>query len=421
MKLFLFALAAAPWALAAWAGFGKREAQWVVLLTGDTDGYLAPCGCTKPMSGGIRRRASAVRALTAGSNFALLDNGSLSQGQNRQDHLKSETLAEALATMGVTAVHLTAADARLGPGLVIAVNQLAGNKLITGSLEPSASNTTLPFLAKGPFLIGAVSPQPESLALSLGERPVAADEAIQRLVSTAQERGLKPILMLQGTREQAARLARRFPVLRLIQYRSASSPREELDTVAGVVLASPGDKAKHLVRLLWTGSRFQGYAAVDLGPQFKDDPAASAVFKTYLGRVDDENLLDKLRRTPGDEFVGSEACGKCHAEALRIWKASQHGSALKTLEDEGHGRDPDCVYCHVVGLDKTSGFRSRTDTPRLADVGCESCHGPGARHSVDPYRDKLGKAGARSCAPCHVPEHSPGFDFHTYWPRIEHK
>jgi hypothetical protein len=38
----------------------------------------------------------------------------------------------------------------------------------------------------------------------------------------------------------------------------------------------------------------------------------------------------------------------------------------------------------------------------------------------DPLNNKLGKAGESSCMQCHVPAHSPNFDFQTYWKQIEH-
>jgi hypothetical protein len=38
----------------------------------------------------------------------------------------------------------------------------------------------------------------------------------------------------------------------------------------------------------------------------------------------------------------------------------------------------------------------------------------------DPEKHRLGKAGEQSCMTCHVPAHSPGFDFPTYWKKIEH-
>jgi hypothetical protein len=72
------------------------------------------------------------------------------------------------------------------------------------------------------------------------------------------------------------------------------------------------------------------------------------------------------------------------------------------------------------GWSSKSGFVSMEKTPHLKDVGCESCHGPARKHVQDPLNNKLGKAGEGSCMQCHVPAHSPNFDFQTYWKQIEH-
>src|SRR4051794_23568395 len=80
----------------------KADSGIAVILGGDTDGYLSPCGCTSPMTGGIRRRASAIRALSGSQRPIILENGGLINGNGPQDEMKARTLAKALASVGVT-------------------------------------------------------------------------------------------------------------------------------------------------------------------------------------------------------------------------------------------------------------------------------------------------------------------------------
>ncbi len=160
-----------------------------------------------------------------------------------------------------------------------------------------------------------------------------------------------------------------------------------------------------------------------LTEDFKDDPETIQIKLGYLARVDAEALLLQMPRRPtlnGDTFAGSRACRPCHSDDYRIWERSKHAKAMQTLVDEKHDKDPECVVCHVVGLEFESGFVSMEKTPHLKDVGCESCHGPARKHVQDPLNNKLGKAGEGSCMQCHVPAHSPNFDFQTYWKQIEH-
>ena len=55
--------------------------------------------------------------------------------------------------------------------------------------------------------------------------------------------------------------------------------------------------------------------------------------------------------------------------------------------------DGECVVCHTVGFGYKTGFANEKDTPKLKDVGCESCHGPGSLHAKNPenqvWRDRM--------------------------------
>ena len=69
---------------------------------------------------------------------------------------------------------------------------------------------------------------------------------------------------------------------------------------------------------------------------------------------------------------------------------------------------PECVICHVVGMEYEGGYISEEKTGHLKDVGCENCHGPGSEHVKT-----LGKAKTTdpksTCEDCHTPEHSSDY------------
>jgi hypothetical protein len=389
-----------------------------VLVGGSTDGYLSPCGCTKPMSGGIRRRVTAVRQLAKGGKAVILENGGFVSGIGRQDEMKAETISESLKSVGVTAVNLTTSEAALGPAMISTIQRLSGDALVSGSVEGSPT-AVVPLKASAPFLIGAGSMKAEAIATALGGRPRNIERVAEDLSAQAAENELIPVLMLDGNREQARDLARKYPKLALIVFRSSGDPPNQAETEGGTWLVTPGEHGKFVVRLTYDKA-FGGYSVVRLGPEVGDDPTAGRAYDRYLDRVGREQLLEKLPRLPGKAFSGSERCGTCHSEALAIWKSSGHSHALTTLEKERHDRDPDCVGCHTVGLDVDTGFKTRASTPDLASVGCESCHGAGEEHSKDP-KVKMGKVGEQVCLRCHTKENSPTFDFKSYWAKVIHK
>lgn len=397
------------------------EPAYTFFVTGDANGYLAPCGCSYPMMGGAKRRATAIRDLGEKGRTIVLENGGFIKDIGRQDEIKSETFAQLHDSMVGTAINLCFSESKLGLGNLAALSQLSKGRLTSLSVPKSPVLDIPPLIKKGNFAIAGASEQAEAIAATLGESATPINQAVEKFVSEAQAQGLYPVLMLDGNRQAALRLAQRFPALALIQYKSVGHPPEKLEMEGNTALVTPGDGGKVLVKLTWKDGKFGSYLPIDLGPNFKDDPDATRLYKAYLKRVSDEHLLEKLPRTSKDEYVGGKACFSCHAEAADVWKHSKHAGALATLEHEGHDRDPDCVSCHVVGLDSLNGFVSRMKTPDLASVGCESCHGAGKAHSAAPKLNPMPKIGEKACMSCHRPENSPRFDFSTYWAKIKHK
>lgn len=399
----------------------KATPEYVLFLSGNAQGYLSPCGCSAPMIGGTKRRATAISRLGVKGRTLLLENGGLVKGAGRQDEIKLETFSQLHAASHGAILNLTPSEAALGQGTIMSMMRLSGGRLLSASVQGTPDLNIQPFRTEGPFLVGGLSTKSDELGAQLGLTPINVESAAKTLVEKATQLKKHLIVVLDGSRQEAAEIAKKFPSIMLIQYRSFGSPPNKSDRVGNVMLASPGDGGRYLIRLVWKGDRFNSYVPVELDPGYTDDKAATATFKTYLGRVDEENLIDEWARSETGKFVGTAACGKCHAESHDVWKKSKHAHALHTLEKEGHQRDPDCVECHVVGLASIYGFKSRAETPDLADVGCESCHGPGAAHSAAPKEVKMGVVGEKSCMPCHRVENSPKFNFADYWPKIKHK
>jgi hypothetical protein len=111
----------------------------------------------------------------------------------------------------------------------------------------------------------------------------------------------------------------------------------------------------------------------------------------------------------GLSYVGSGACNEdCHSDIYDKWNSLAHADAYATLVDVNSHFDPECVVCHVVGMEYESGFLTEEQTPKLKDVGCENCHGPGSKHIENPLEVKPGEPKS-ACEDCHTPEHSAEF------------
>ena len=365
-----------------------------LIVTGNYQGQLSPCGCTKPMSGGIKRLAT----LASVSEGVVVDSGGWVSGSGTQDVLKAETVAETLGGLRLGGALLTESERQLGEATV---ENLAG-LMNTSWLTPGS-----PHEVDGLWIGGeGFAPANEAAEVStfLSQRPA----------------GLPAVWVTSRDLSGALALAKESPGVEVLVYRSSGSPDLSERSAGGTWLVSSGSKGKMAVEVSFRGQKPDTYRRLELTEDFPDEPRATKVFRTYLDRVKSADLLSRLPREDGPEFAGNEKCGSCHADALKSWKDSAHTHALKTLEDLTEDRDPDCVRCHVVGSGSTHGFTERAKTPHLANVGCESCHGAGAQHSFMPAQFKLPKVGLTVCATCHDVDHSPGFDPNEAWKAISH-
>ena len=167
-------------------------------------------------------------------------------------------------------------------------------------------------------------------------------------------------------------------------------------------------------------------------------PIAESIRKK---RVAFNRRLEKLNKTvertvppvPEGEatYIGTNQCATCHTEAHEFWTGTKHAEAVETLQERDKAWDQDCIGCHVVGYEKPGGsvlgklkyeeeIGGATLTKDLRDVGCENCHGPGSKHRTQPVGSDgepqyiESGSGEQVCKQCHVPEHSPRFNYETY-------
>ena len=83
--------------------------EMALVITGQTYGYLSPCGCSRPQKGGLERRANFMDGLRAkGWTVVGLDLGDVAppKGLAAQNQLKYKFAMQALAEMGYAAVGL---------------------------------------------------------------------------------------------------------------------------------------------------------------------------------------------------------------------------------------------------------------------------------------------------------------------------
>lgn len=114
------------------------------------------------------------------------------------------------------------------------------------------------------------------------------------------------------------------------------------------------------------------------------------------------------------DYLSYTACEMCHSDKVESWKATGHAKAFEALKTQGEEKqeNPGCVKCHVVAYEQDGGFIDMDLTPELKDVQCESCHGPGKKHTETFSADDInGKPGEDICRECHTEGQDKDFNY----------
>ncbi|MGL4941839.1 MAG: multiheme c-type cytochrome [Thermoguttaceae bacterium] len=444
-----------------------------IVFSGFLNGYVEPCGCAglDRMKGGLGRRHTFFEQLRErGWNLIPIDAGNLNKGASPLEEQKFQfVIEEAMRLMQYQAVGMGDRELLFPPTtLLLYTADTVGNPKRYTSANVALFDFDPTILApyriatSGGVRVGVVS----ALGKSLQQNITAADEVVfvDPLVpvrnAVAQ---LKKVpcdfiaLIFHGSTSERDALLAEFPnntfSFVIPSETPAEPPLEPQKLPCGAWLIEVGLKGSYVVVAEIGSDKSLSaikFHRVALDGRFTMSPgvlAAMQSYQDYLKDVGWEGL--GLRPTPSPQadkngkFVGSASCRNCHEKSFDVWKTSSHASALRALVDvskPARQYDPECIACHVVGWNPsdatpyTSGFVSQQKTPLLADVGCESCHGPGEVHVAAETNGsaaakntarldvRLTLEGARHhCTQCHDHENSPAFNFDTYWDKVKHK
>lgn len=113
-------------------------------------------------------------------------------------------------------------------------------------------------------------------------------------------------------------------------------------------------------------------------------PMPEIPLKKAMGAKAYDNAINS-----GDySYVGNSKCRLCHRNFFLGRKNDPHDYAMESLSSSGNEKNPHCLRCHSTGHGTPTGFVDMEKTPRLANVQCEGCHGPGNIH-IALAKDKV--------------------------------
>jgi len=426
------------------APHGPREVR--VFFTGDVSGMLTPCNCFTGQLGGLTRLWSLYQSLPS-PNALKVDVGDAVRSPQDFNVIEYRHILDVYGEMGYAAANLGRREAALDRITLRALAAgspcplLSANLLDAGTREPIVAPHRV--VRVNGARIGILGVVDEALVrdqLGAGLAVEPMDVALARRIPELA--GKTDCLMLLAFTDESglARLAEKFYELDVILGGAVSQPAPELKRVnqslisyitnqsralgmLDVQIDRPGQVSDHAHEIILVADFIpQAPAVLEHVRDFREE-----VRHTVLDI--DQPEQNAGNRVPGvarvAEYAGTPACLDCHPQAAQVWKQSGHAHAWETLVAAGSDFDPNCIGCHTVGFGTESGYRRAFDGAKLADVGCESCHGPGSLHVEQwrrggPVTFKFRPLGAGDCQQCHYGKFSRPFDFDTWWPPIQH-
>ncbi len=362
---------------------------------------------------GLERRPAIFAAAPASKRF-IIDTGNLVQNNLEQDIIKFQTIVQALTILNYDMVNLTEKDAEIAQnlGLLTSPGQSVLRNAITAFQTPDVNlpqKFTKRFTSGGrkiDITVASYNGKTDSAASleNLFPPPSPQIDSINILILADCDADLLETI----TENKIADC--------VICPAESDEPTIKNNTDAVPLIITAGRLGKYIVRLdIKSAAPAEKlkltFAPVPLNENLPNDKTLTRLYETYQQLVKQANLLEKLPRfsLPNDlKYVGSESCKSCHQYEYDKWSTKSHAIAYATLEKTGTQYDPECVICHVIGLEYQSGFVSEKTTPNLKDVGCENCHGPGSEHNKT--LGKMPTADPKSdCSDCHTPENSANY------------
>lgn len=435
---------------ATWPAGVKPEVA--IVLTGQTFGYMSPCGCSRPQKGGLERRANLLKDLRAkGWPVMAVDLGDIALTPKKfqeQDLLKYKYTMTALRDMGYSAVGLGIQDfeqqliqlsvaymSQKGNDrpAVLASNLLGADGKGTGGFDRTSIETykvgtytvasedrlagpkPLPHLPVG--VVGLLGP---AVAQKLQQIDNAKDFSVESaaqtlpgLLAALKADPQKPainVLLYAGSKDDTPDLAKKYPDFNIILCQSEDSEPPQFPTVENngrTFVIQVGHKGQNVgvVGVFKNGNGYElKYQLIPVGEEFmtpENDPAAAKantslqLLEEYTAKVRRDGLLAKVaaKQTPHAAQIANPAA-----------KLSYVGSAqCQTCHPNEYTIWEKSHHSHAMAeLEKK---QREGPTNRNFDPDCVKCHTVGfgydTGYTTAEATPQLKHVGCESC-------HGPG-------------
>jgi hypothetical protein len=427
-------------AVVVWVAVACQSApsKLVLFVSGDSRGYLEPCGCRRDQAGGLPGRANLINKTNA-ADRVVVDVGNMAPGTRDYDRLKLKYMLEGMAAIGYDAVNLGKTEAEFDIETLRSVVKGAALPFVSANIVAKKGGEAVAEAFRivnrqgaRIGIVGVTSCDPQDAGPGVEVRPPI--QALADVIPRVRPNCDYLIVLAFADEETLKEIANKFHEVNCVLGGDVPQPSGSALQVNRASVFSVTNKGKVVGRLELVrngdGYAVQSAAGVKIAADKVEPPKE---IKTLLARYKDElrerryelasaEGMESIEATQStaNEFAGDKACKSCHTGDHKVWEDSAHSHALATLKRVKSEYDPDCLRCHTVGYALSSGFIDEAKTPTLGGVQCENCHGRGKEHVATQQKTALKPVTASTCIKCHDEENSENFHFATFWRKIAH-
>lgn len=383
----------------------KSESGVVIFLTGDTQGYLIPCGCRTSPAGGLSRRIPIIEKLKKEfpqKKIVLIELPTIFTDRSPSKEKINKTMGEFFKKHGYF-LCLGERDLNLKEELKNYYDgEFFGMEGFKDEIVIELGGFKyLPIQNKGKLSIIFASQTKEN-----------RDSLLDNIKKKCEKKGdsafvivgrLSPDLVKEIVNINAKVLA----VVATWEKNVTSQPQKAKNSWAIFL----GDRGRRYatIDIDYNNGRWSSWATCDyLHEYYSFDQKEEEKIQKVLKEVEEENLkiLDSLKKeNEKDKTIkGSSYCGKCHEKEYKKWLQTGHSRARRSLEVDHQENNPECLICHTTLFAKGGFPRNDVD---LSYVGCEECHGTNEKHPKEKMNTQIK---SDLCKKCHTERDSPYFN-----------
>ncbi len=390
---------------------------------------------------------------SSNEHLLVLDNGDFIGGRGKKEQVSGEYLAKAFAQMKYNAINLGERDFLPGLKFLTELQEKYKLPFISANVfQPNGEDlvfrpyiikelkgfqqgdTFIPSVKIGIFGVMLVRSQ---LTYDGAEpKLVVSDpiEAAKKVVSEIKDKCDLIIGLVHIPYPQLTPFVQSVPGIDLIIAGHDPVMRIEPQKIDNTLIMVGGNRGQYIgdLRLVLNQQKeiidYEGKVAT-LDEAIKDDPEMSKLIKEHKeqeAKVTYE--IDQKQYQSIEMYVGASKCKECHEDQFEQWEKTSHARAFDRLVKNGKAEDLNCARCHTTGFGQYNGFYNYKETPQMAGVQCEVCHGIGKLHVQSIEKNKSQKLRAailapiseETCIACHDKTQDPKFNYEKDVKKVKH-